>query len=161
MTLKSLLAGTAIAALAMMTSSAGALAADPYGSQANTPSTSTTGNMPAETTPGTPRSDDGQMNGVDSSTTRAQSNGVSLATVANPKKTLANAQLQDKAGQTVGTVRQVVLGSNGKVKNVYIDVNGKTVSVAAAKLKFDKSSKILLTSMTQEQIDALPQAKGI
>lgn len=158
MTLKSLLGGAAVVALAMAFSAPAALAADPNKSTA-TPST----------TSSTPSSDTSQMNNQtpqgsatgQASTTAKTQNGISLGSVDNPQQTLANAQLQDKSGMTIGTVKQVNLGSNGKVKDVFIDVNGKTVALQAAKLKFDKSNNILFTSMTQAEINALPQAKGI
>ncbi|MGQ0741010.1 MAG: hypothetical protein ACT4OG_01760 [Alphaproteobacteria bacterium] len=87
--------------------------------------------------------------------------GVSLTTVANPEQTLANATVQDKSGAAVGQVKQVVLSKNGKPTEVYIQVEGKVVMVKAAQLKFHKDTNVVMTTMTKAEIEALPQATGI
>lgn len=159
MTLKSLLGSAAIAALAITFSAPGVMAGDtnkPAATQSSDQSTQSQGTFGTQTS--TQTGAQTQM-GAESSTQTSSS--VALNTVTNPETTLANATLQDSQGASLGTVKNVKVGSNGQASEVNFDVGGKVVAIKANKLKFQQSNKILVTTMTKAQINALPQAKGI
>ena len=84
----------------------------------------------------------------------------------NPKDMLGNAKIEDLAGNSVGSVDDIMLDANGKVKQIKADVGGflgigsKDVALNANALKFDPNKKVLITSMTKDQLKALPEFKG-
>lgn len=161
MTLKSLLGSAAIAALAVTFSAPGVMAGDtnksPSATQSSDQSTQSQGAY-GNTQTSTQTGAQTQM-GTESSTQASSS--VALSTVTNPETTLANATLQDSQGASLGTVKNVKVGSNGHAREVNFDVGGKVVAIKANKLKFQQTNKILITTMTKQEVDKLPQAKGI
>lgn len=167
MTLKTLLGGAAIVALAafaITANASGVAAADRSSTQAAAPSSSDTNSQTTSSQDPMSKSAQSQTTGVNASTTSSAS--VALRDVQNPKETLASASVQDDQGNSIGPVHEVVLGSNGKPTAVKVDVGGflgigsKVVAIRANKLKFQQDRNILVTTMTKNQIKALPQAKG-
>jgi hypothetical protein len=168
MTLKTLLGSVAIVALtgfAITANAAGVAAADKSSTPAATQSSSDMNNQPS--------SDQKTMNQgtqtqstTGASASSASSASLSLTEVQNPQDTLAKASVQDNQGNAIGPVHDVTLGSNGKPTAVNVDVGtflgtgSKVVAIKANKLKFQQDRNILVTTMTKDQIKALPQAKG-
>jgi hypothetical protein len=75
---------------------------------------------------------------------------------------LTNASVEGSDRQTIGTVHNVIMGSDGKpsVVNVALADNSKVVAISASELSYDDSSKVLVASLTDEQIKSLPAASG-
>lgn len=75
---------------------------------------------------------------------------------------LDNAAVQGSDGMAVGTVKDVVKGADGKpsIVDVALSDNTKVVAISANELSFDASRNMLVASLTQEQIKALPAANG-
>ncbi len=89
----------------------------------------------------------------------AASGTVSLAQIANPPQTLANASVETTNGQAVGAVQKVVTGSDGKAQTVDVALLGpqsKTVSIDAAQLAYDQSRNVVVAQLSADQIQALP-----
>jgi hypothetical protein len=104
---------------------------------------------------------------TDADNTAAMTPATTVAT-ATPLKSLAttpvldNAAVQGADGTPVGTVKDVVKGSDGKpsIVDVALSGNTKVVAISATELSFDASRNVLVASLTQEQIEALPAANG-
>ena len=77
--------------------------------------------------------------------------------VSNPS-TLASDSVQDSNGQTIGTVRSISAGPDGRASriNVSLTRSGRTVSIRARELRFDPASNTLKSTLTQSQIIAMP-----
>lgn len=93
--------------------------------------------------------------------TAAASGTVSLAQVANPPQTLANASVETNNGQAVGAVQKVVTGSDGKAQMVDVALLGpqsKIVAIDAAQLSYDQSRNVVVAQLSADQIQALPPA---
>lgn len=159
MTFKSLLGSAAAIALATFAVASVASAGDPAGSQTRTPAASTT---PSQSSG---QNTQGSMDTKASSTSSTEA-GIALIDVNDPQNTLAKASVQDSQGNSIGAVQNVVIGSNGKPTEVNVEVGSflgegnKVVAFKAAKLKFQQDRNILVTTMTKDQIKALPKAKG-
>jgi hypothetical protein len=69
------------------------------------------------------------------------------------KDTLSNATVQDKDGNSIGSVRDVVTDAKGKAREIHVDAGGflgvgtKVVSVPAKNLKYEQDRNVLITSM--------------
>lgn len=93
--------------------------------------------------------------------TAAASGTVSLAQIANPPQTLANASVETSNGQAIGAVQKVVTGGDGKAQSVDIALLGpqsKIVSIDANQLSFDQSRNVVVAQLSADQIQALPPA---
>jgi hypothetical protein len=99
-------------------------------------------------------------------TAKATTHTMTLAGVANPKDTLTKAKVEDTKGDSVGTVDEVMMDKKGKPASLKVDVGsflgvgGKDVSMKASAFKFDPDRKVLITSMTKDQIKKLPEVKS-
>ena len=99
-------------------------------------------------------------------TAKATAHTMTLAGVANPKDTLTKAKVEDAKGESVGTVDDVMMDKKGKPTALKVDVGsflgvgGKDVNMKASAFKFDPDRKVLITSMTKDQIKKLPEAKS-
>ena len=86
----------------------------------------------------------------------------SLDTVSNPKRTLASAKVENSSGQSIGQVKRVNVGSNGKTQAVDIQVQGqngagtKTIRLDANDLSYDKDNNVLVTPLSADQISSMP-----
>jgi hypothetical protein len=71
--------------------------------------------------------------------------------------------VQDKDGNSIGSVRDVV--TKGKAREIHVYAGGflgvgtKVVSLPAKNLKYEQDRNVLITSMTKDQIKALPEVK--
>jgi hypothetical protein len=90
---------------------------------------------------------------------------VPLSQVSNPKGRLANASVQDKDGNSVGAVRDVITDNNGNPTGVKVDVGGflgvgtKVVLIGATHLRYEQDRNVLTTTLRKAQIEALPEIK--
>jgi hypothetical protein len=130
---------TAVTPAAPMTTAAASPATDADNAAAMTPSTPAEAATPATT--------------------------VAAATPLNSlpaTQSLDNAAVQGSDGMAVGTVKDVVKGADGKpsIVDVALSDNSKVVAISASELSFDASRNMLVASLTQEQIKALPAANG-
>lgn len=82
--------------------------------------------------------------------------------VNNPRKALHNADIEDKDGNSVGSVDRVVTNRDGIAIAVHADVGGflgigsKKVSLPARDLTYERDRNVLITHMTKREIKALP-----
>ncbi len=84
-----------------------------------------------------------------------------LDSVENPKRTLALAKVQNANGQQIGEVKKVTVGADGKPISVNVSLQStsgapKTVKVDANELSYDRDNNVLITPLSQDQINALP-----
>jgi len=99
-------------------------------------------------------------------TAKATAHTMSLAAVSDPKDTLTKAKVEDTKGDSVGTVDEVMFDKKGKPSSLKVDVGsflgvgGKDVAMKASAFKFDSDRKVLITSMTKDQIKKLPEVKS-
>ena len=99
-------------------------------------------------------------------TAKATAHTMSLAAVSDPKDTLTKAKVEDTKGDSVGTVDEVMFDKKGKPSSLKVDVGsflgvgGKDVAMKASAFKFDSDRKVLITSMTKNQIKKLPEVKS-
>ena len=90
-----------------------------------------------------------------------RSANVPLGDVTNPQDTLANARGRDQSGAAVGYVGGVILDGDGKPVELKVDVSdylgmgNKYVAMRASDFTFDKDQKILVTTLTKNQIHVL------
>jgi hypothetical protein len=88
--------------------------------------------------------------------------GVNLNAVENPARALATAQIKNRQGQAIGTVSAVDVAPDGKAEAIHVDVGGflglgtHRVAIRARNFVYLKSRDLLVTTMTKEQIKALP-----
>jgi len=88
----------------------------------------------------------------------ASANTVELAQVSNPKQALSNASVESSTGETIGSVKKIVTGSNGQPQKLTIALNNgknKTVSLDASQLRFDQSRKVVVAQLTQDEINSM------
>jgi len=90
---------------------------------------------------------------------------VPISEVSNPAGRLANASIQDKNGTSIGTVKKVIVDSDGKVAAVQVDVGGflgigsKLVEIKATDLKYEQDRNMLTTTLRKPAIESLPAIK--
>src|SRR5712671_587481 len=91
---------------------------------------------------------------------------MSARDVPDAKNTLSSAKIIDLTGASVGSVDTVNLDPAGKPISFKVDVGGflgigaKDVALDANALKWDPAKRVVITSMTKDQLNALPEVKG-
>jgi hypothetical protein len=100
--------------------------------------------------------------GVKKPVTRAElRNAVTLGNVENPRQTLAASEIKNRAGDPIGQVHKVELGSDGSVQAIDADVGGflgvgeRVVSIAPDHFVYLKDRNLLVTRMTKSEIQNL------
>ena len=85
-----------------------------------------------------------------------------LKSLASPIPSLANATVQGSNGNAIGRVKDVIDGTDGKpsLVDVALNDNSKVVAISAAELSFDSARNVLIASLTDAEIKALPPANG-
>lgn len=91
--------------------------------------------------------------------------GLSVASVQNPRDTLAAATVRDSSGQIVGQVQGVDMSPTGQAKSVVVALNtpathGKNVVLPAAQLNYNPTDKGVTAELTRSEIEALPSAQN-
>jgi hypothetical protein len=101
--------------------------------------------------------------GVDRPVTAIElKSGVALGGINNPAQALATAQIKNRQGQAIGTVSSVDVAPDGKAEAIHADVGGflgmgtHRVAIRASNFVYLKSRDLLVTTMTRDQIKALP-----
>jgi hypothetical protein len=149
------LAGTAALALA---ATAPVFAQDQTASPANSSAPTTTVGKDA-----TKAADEvDRAAGIKDRVTRAElANAVSLKNVENPQQTLAASEIKNRAGEPIGQVHRVEVGSDGSVQAIDADVGGflgvgeRVVSIAPNHFVYLKDRNLLVTRMTKSEIQNL------
>ena len=87
---------------------------------------------------------------------------VPLDRVTNPKGRLARATVEDKNGNSVGAVHDVVVDRDGRPTAVRVNVGGflgmgtKLIELRATELKYEQDRNVLITKLRKPQIEAMP-----
>lgn len=87
---------------------------------------------------------------------------VPLDRVTNPKGQLAKATVEDKNGNSVGAVHDVVVDHDGRPTAVRVNVGGflgmgtKLIELQATELKYEQDRNVLITKLRKPQIEAMP-----
>ena len=87
---------------------------------------------------------------------------VPLDRVTNPKGRLAKATVEDKIGNSVGAVHDVVVDHDGRPTAVRVNVGGflgmgtKLIELRATELKYEQDRNVLITKLRKPQIEAMP-----
>ena len=87
---------------------------------------------------------------------------VSLDRVTNPKGRLAKATVEDKNGNSVGAVHDVVVDQDGRPTAVRVDIGGflgigtKLIQLKATELKYEQDRNVLITTLRKPQLEAMP-----
>lgn len=105
-----------------------------------------------------------QMQPMDQAQILAQGTAVQvpLMVLADPKRVVAKASVQDKDGHKVGSVSSVVTDPSGRPSAVKVNVGGtwgigrKIVSLDARSFLFEQDRDVLIANLTQDEIKALP-----
>jgi len=103
---------------------------------------------------------------TDATDTKTATHTMALSAVSDPKDALTKAKVEDTAGNSVGSVDDVTFDKKGKPTSLKVDVGGflgvgdKDVAMKASAFKFDPDRKVLITSMTKDQIKKLPKVKS-
>jgi hypothetical protein len=88
--------------------------------------------------------------------------GISGEDVADPQATLATAAVKTSSGESLGEVRSVVVGNDGKADAVIVEVGGflnvgeRAVSIDASKFTYLKDRNILVAAVAKSDVEALP-----
>ena len=90
---------------------------------------------------------------------------VSLTKVEMPKETLASAKIDDRAGEHIGQVQEVVLDAKGNPSALHVDVGEflgsgpHVVTINSSRLTYLPDRKLVVANMTKAQIRGLPTLK--
>jgi hypothetical protein len=121
--------------------------------------TTTAQNTTSSTTPSTPTDPNAPTPGTTTGSTGMSStpNGVPLASVSEPAKTLKSASVESSDGTKVGKVTRVHLDSNGQPQTLDVRIGKKTVSLDASQANYDSSQKIVVASLSATDMKNLPK----
>ncbi len=88
--------------------------------------------------------------------------GLNAKDVPNPATTLSTASVKTSDGQTIGEVRSVVVGPDGKANAVIVEVGGflnvgeRAVSIEATKFTYLKDRNILVAALAKSDVEKMP-----
>jgi hypothetical protein len=88
--------------------------------------------------------------------------GIPAADVQNPQATLATAAVKSPAGEAIGEVRSVSIGSDGKVTAVNVEVGGflnvgeRVVAIDADKFTYLQQRNILVAQLSKDEVEKMP-----
>jgi hypothetical protein len=91
-------------------------------------------------------------------------NGLNGKDIPNPAATLSTASVKTSDGQTVGEVRSVVVGPDGKANAVLVEVGGflnvgeRAVAIDAKSFTYLKTRNILVVALAKSDIEKMPVA---
>ena len=92
------------------------------------------------------------------------SKGTKATDVSNPESTLANASVENQQGESLGQIKSITVGSDGKASAVNIEVasatgaGDKTVAVDAAKFTYLPDRNVLVASLAKSDVESMPTA---
>ena len=89
---------------------------------------------------------------------------VPVASLADPMTDLQHATVQSRDGATIGTINGVKLGPDGKPSAINVSLNdavggASKISLVPEQLTFDQSSKLVVASLSQAEINSLAAAQ--
>ena len=90
--------------------------------------------------------------------------GQRASDVSNPQTTLASASVENEQGESLGQIKSVTVGSDGKAQAVNIEVasvntgGNKTVAVDASKFTYLPDHNVLVASLAKSDLDGMPAA---
>jgi hypothetical protein len=85
-----------------------------------------------------------------------------LSSIDDPQQALATAELKNRQGEPLGSVKLIDMDSNGHPRTIHADVGGflgideHVVSIPASNFVYLKSRNLLVTRMSKAEIQALP-----
>ena len=88
--------------------------------------------------------------------------GLNAKDVPNPATTLSTASVKTSGGETIGEVRSVVVGPNGKADAIIVEVGGflnvgeRAVSIEATKFTYLKDRNILVAALAKSDVEKMP-----
>lgn len=82
--------------------------------------------------------------------------GQPVSQVQNPSKTLVGAKVKDSKGESIGEVKSVKLGPDGKVASVDVNVGTRTIALEANSLTYAQADNTVTTTKTKAEIQAMP-----
>ena len=91
---------------------------------------------------------------------------IALTDVPDAKNALSSIKIVDLKGDSVGSVDEIMFDQAGKPSAVKVDVGGflgigaKDVALDAKAVKFDPAKKVLVTTLSKEQLQAMPAYKS-
>src|SRR5262249_54278373 len=90
--------------------------------------------------------------------------GQRASDVSNPQTTLASASVENQQGESLGSIKSITVGSDGKASAVNIEVasvsgtGNKTVAVDASKFTYLPDKNVLVASLAKSDLDSMPTA---
>jgi hypothetical protein len=107
-----------------------------------------------------------QASGADATITPAElAAGLSAEDVPNPQTALSTAAVKTSSGESLGEVRSVTVGPDGKADAVIVEVGGflnvgeHPVSIDVNKLTYLKDRNILVAAVSKSDVESMPVAK--
>jgi len=91
---------------------------------------------------------------------------IAISDVPDAKNALSSIKIVDLKGDSVGSVDEIMFDRAGKPSAVKVDVGGflgigaKDVALDAKAVKFDPAKKVLVTTLSKEQLQAMPAYKS-
>jgi len=90
--------------------------------------------------------------------------GTRASDVSNPQTTLASAAVENEQGESLGSIKSITVGGDGKASAVNIEVasvsgaGNKTVAVDASKFTYLADKNVLVSSLAKSDLDSMPTA---
>ncbi|MFZ1991738.1 MAG: hypothetical protein WAW96_18435 [Alphaproteobacteria bacterium] len=89
---------------------------------------------------------------------------VPVASLADPLTDLQHATVQSRDGATIGTINGVKMGPDGKPATINVSLNdavggASKISLIPDQLTFDQSNKLVVSSLSQTEINSLAAAQ--
>ena len=90
--------------------------------------------------------------------------GTRASDVSNPQTTLASAAVENEQGESLGSIKSITVGGDGKASAVNIEVasvsgaGNKTVAVDASKFTYLADKNVLVSSLAKSDLDSIPTA---
>ena len=116
------------------------------------------------------RPDQAAQNDTSSSSTMAKystddmAKGTRASDVSNPQTTLASASVENEQGESLGQIKSITVGGDGKASAVNIEVasvsgaGNKTVAVDASKFTYLADKNVLVATLAKSDLETMPTA---
>jgi hypothetical protein len=90
--------------------------------------------------------------------------GTRATEVSDPQTTLASASVENQQGESLGSIKSITVGSDGKAQSVNIEIasvtgaGNKTVAVDATKFTYLPDRNVLVAELAKTDMDGMPAA---
>lgn len=90
--------------------------------------------------------------------------GTRASDVTNPQTTLASASVENEKGESLGSIKSITVGGDGKASAVNVEVasvtgaGSKTVAVDASKFTYLADHNVLVASLAKQDLESMPEA---